>query len=148
MSSPKKRRKDRRTTYKTIDEAWKAEAQGNVALAEKLSQRALAQGFVNPRVWLERGAMLEAHGDLEGAALAYERALSIAPGYRDAEEGIARIRGEPDAAVVEQTFADVPLDARALGVDWAPVARELEKRGAARVPRLVDEDERAELVQL
>src|SRR5262245_24009364 len=77
MSSEKKRRKARRETYRNMEEAWKAWERGDRALADKLSERALAMGFVNPRVWLERAAMLEAMGDRERARLAYARALEM-----------------------------------------------------------------------
>ena len=81
MTSKKHRRKARRSTYKLLDEAWEASEGGKEALAEKLSKRALAAGMVNPRVWHERGMILEAAGRRREAEHAYTTAAAIAPTY-------------------------------------------------------------------
>jgi tetratricopeptide (TPR) repeat protein len=43
--------------------------------------------------WYRLGSVRESAGDAASAAEAYERALRINPGYREAGEGLARVRG-------------------------------------------------------
>ncbi|MDR2743565.1 MAG: tetratricopeptide repeat protein [Treponema sp.] len=43
--------------------------------------------------WYRLGSVRESAGDATLAAEAYERALRINPGYREASEGLARVRG-------------------------------------------------------
>ncbi|MDR0387206.1 MAG: tetratricopeptide repeat protein [Treponema sp.] len=43
--------------------------------------------------WYRLGTVRESAGDAAPAAEAYERALRISPGYREAGEGLARVRG-------------------------------------------------------
>lgn len=152
MSSPKKRRKDRRKTYKNVDAAWDAWERGDHALAEKLSQRALAQGFVNPRIWLERAAMLEARGERESALRTYERTLALAPGYRDARDGIARLGGNEGGTPPEQehlsSHTAAPDPERLRHVDWSATADALFRHGFARLPQVMSGDECAQLRSL
>jgi tetratricopeptide (TPR) repeat protein len=44
--------------------------------------------------WTNRGIALEAKGDFRQAVDAYNRALSINPGYQPAKDGLARMRNK------------------------------------------------------
>src|SRR4051812_33123257 len=51
MTSKKERRKERKNTYKLIDDAWEALESGHEALADRLARRAVEKGAMNPRIW-------------------------------------------------------------------------------------------------
>ena len=92
MSSHKERRKARRRAEKQMDGAWEAVRTGNTALAEKMSRRAIDGGFVNPRLWIDRGLILEQCHDYGGAETALRQAIAIAPTFGDAFVQLARLQ--------------------------------------------------------
>ena len=92
--------------------------------------------------------MLEAQGDRESALRTYERARALAPGYRDARDGIARLRGvesavhrEPKLVTADTAAVDTPEPQRLRHLDWDAIADALFRHGLARLPRVMSEAE-------
>lgn len=120
MTSPKKRSRARRRVERTMEEAFEAAASGRLSLADKLSRRAVDEGFVNPRIWRDRGRVARICGDDDEAEQAFRHAIAIAPNYADAFLDLARLqadRGKLRAAerllrkVVELRPGDAETDA-------------------------------------
>ena len=78
MSSHKHRRRAKRRAERVIDEAWEALAQGNAALAARLSKRAVDQGPMNARFWKERAEILARMNQRNEARCAAHRAVVLA----------------------------------------------------------------------
>lgn len=91
MPSKKHRRKDRKNTYKLIDDAFDALESGHEALADRLAKRALDKGAMNPRIWCDRARILDQLGQRGEAERAYRNAVSLAPTYVDALASLARL---------------------------------------------------------
>ncbi len=95
-----------------MDEAFAAVSGGNLALAERLSRRAIAAGQVNPRLWLDHGRILDLCGHDDEAGEAVRQAIVLAPRYAEAFAELAAMqarRAKLPAAVRLQRRA-VELD--------------------------------------
>ena len=102
VSSQKKRNRARKRVYALVRDAWQAVRRGELMLAEKIANRAVAEGSVNPRVWVEHGRLLCAVGkDIKGER-ALRHAIAMAPTYGAAFAALAELefaRGQVEAAV-------------------------------------------------
>src|SRR5262249_4538773 len=107
--NPKKQKeKERRRARKLADEAWEAGHAGNLALAEKLSRRAVAAGPDNPVLWNDQGVLLGSRGKQDEAAKSFRTALRLAPTFAEAYAHLAALRlrqGFAREAVTLQTQA-------------------------------------------
>ena len=93
-----------------------AAAQGDTDLALRLYDRAIAR-FDLPVSWGAKGMALESRGDAEGAAVAYQAGLRLAPNEPRLLYQLGRLRLEqgrlPEArALLERAFAAAPDDKR------------------------------------
>ncbi|MCA8972053.1 MAG: 2OG-Fe(II) oxygenase [Planctomycetes bacterium] len=91
MSTKKDRRKARRRAEKMMEDAWIALRAGNTGQAERASRAAIDLGFVNPRLWLDRGQILDEIGDAPAAEEAVRHAIAIAPRYAEAFVRLAEL---------------------------------------------------------
>ncbi|MCB9883680.1 MAG: 2OG-Fe(II) oxygenase [Planctomycetes bacterium] len=91
MSTKKDRRKARRRAEKMMEDAWIALRAGNTGQAERASRAAIDLGFVNPRLWLDRGQILYEIGDAPAAEEAVRHAIAIAPRYAEAFVRLAEL---------------------------------------------------------
>lgn len=120
MTSKKEQRRSRRRAEKTMELAWSELHAGRPERAERESARAIEMGRVNPRLWWDRGRILELCGDAAGAEAAYRAAISLAPTYAAAFASLAGLQaraGKMDAAERLQRRAvelDPTDEARAL----------------------------------
>ena len=103
----------------TVDvlERWAPpdEARARLALAEKAIERAGRLDPANARVHHQRGSLLRARGDWEGAAQAYERALAMNPNNAWAIAELGRAKMEFGRA--SETIADIERAIRLLPTD-------------------------------
>ncbi len=89
MPSRKKRNRARRYVEKIMKQVWEAVEKDNLTLAEKLSKRACVSGRVNPRIWNDRGRILQLCSlDVE-AEEAFRYALALAPTYLSPMKALA-----------------------------------------------------------
>jgi hypothetical protein len=87
----KKQRKARRRVEKTMEQAWEAMEAGDLALAEKLSRRAINDGKINPRIWNDHGLILQMCDQFDEAANAFRYAVTMAPNYTEALSNLAKL---------------------------------------------------------
>ena len=84
------------TTPEVLAEVGRFElAQGDVAAANDLLERAVALRGDHPGWWAALGEARSADGDVQGAREAFQRALELDPDTPDAVEGLERLAGDP-----------------------------------------------------
>ena len=110
-----------------------AAAQGDTDLALRLYDRAIAR-FDLPASWVAKGAALESRGDVDGAAVAYQAGLRLAPNEPHLLYQLGRLRLEQGRlsearALLERAFAAAPDDKR------VELTLERARKAAASEPR-------------
>jgi hypothetical protein len=98
------------------DEAWEAVDAGNLTLARKLSQRAVATQPDNPRLWNDRGRILLLSADDNEADRAFRYAIRLARDFAEPYHHLAALRARQD-----RLDDAVALEADALRLDPANV---------------------------
>ena len=74
-----------------INQAFKFHSQGNILEAAKYYQHFINQGFKDQRIFLNFGAILHDHGDLQKAELLTRKAIKINPGFAEAHSNLSNI---------------------------------------------------------
>jgi hypothetical protein len=92
MTSQKERRKKRRRAEACMDQAYEAAQDGNLTLAQRLSQRSIDEGFVNPRLWLDHGRIHQLAGAHDIAESAFRQAIALSPTYAEAFAELAALQ--------------------------------------------------------
>jgi hypothetical protein len=118
-------------------EAWEALARGRRTAAAQLAAEALDLGFVNPRLWLEHGQILERCGRAPEARASFHRALHLAPGMREAREALGLPPPPPEPPPPPPSTPTVALTERTSRHDWEAVGAALWRVGAVRLPALL-----------
>ena len=114
MTAKKQKEKERRRARKMADEAWEAVEAGNLDLARKLSQRAVATQPDNPRLWNDRGRILLLSADEHEADRAFRYAIRLARDFAEPYHHLATLRARED-----RLDDAVALEADALRLDPA-----------------------------
>ncbi len=96
MTAKRQKEKERRRARKMADEAWEAVEAGNLDLARKLSQRAVATQPDNPRLWNDRGRILLLSADESGADRAFRYAIRLARDFAEPYHHLASLRARQD----------------------------------------------------
>jgi uncharacterized protein len=112
MTAKKQKEKERRRARKMADEAWEAVDAGNLDLARKLSQRAVATQPDNPRLWNDRGRILLLSADANEADRAFRYAIRLARDFAEPYHHLASFRAWQD-----RLDDAVALEADALRLD-------------------------------
>jgi hypothetical protein len=134
ITTHRHRRRDRRRTEATLEQAFAALDRGQRELARKLSLRARTDGGMNVRVLHDHAELMLALGDLDEAEDALRAAIALAPIYVDAFAALAALQAQrgkwPAAARLQQKVVELkPHDERA-----AASLREYEAAAAAADP--------------
>lgn len=115
-----------------MEEAYEAAAKGRFALAEKLSRRAVDEGFVNPRIWRDRGRIARLCGDADEAEQAFRHAIAIAPSYAEAFAELGRLQAERGKLAAAERLLRRAVELRTADLELAAEhARVLEAAGGA-----------------
>ena len=114
MTAKKQKEKERPRARKMADEAWEAVEAGNLDLARKLSQRAVATQPDNPRLWNDRGRILLLSADDNEADRAFRYAIRLARDFAEPYHHLAALRARQD-----RLDDAVALEADALRLDPA-----------------------------
>ena len=136
-----------------MDEAWEYLADGGPELADRLSARAVKQGPMNPRLWLDRGRILIELSRVDLARQALDNALELAPGYVEARAVLDRLSPPPVAVAVaadespRRWRSAPPSSPRTDRYDWDAIGDALLFDGAARLPGLLDAAECGALIE-
>jgi hypothetical protein len=96
MNAKKQKDKERRRARKLADEAWAAVEQGNVGLAQKIIQRAVATQPDNARLWNDRGRIMLLAANQSEADRSFRYAIRIARSFAEPYHHLAAIRAEQD----------------------------------------------------
>ena len=100
-----------------MDAAFAAVQTENTTLAERLSRRAIDEGRVNPRLWLDHGRILEACGRSDEAGEAVRQAIALAPRYAEAFAELARMQASQGKLIQAER-----LQRRAIELDETNIA--------------------------
>ena len=131
INTHRHRRRDRRSTEATLEQAFAALDRGEPELARKLALRARTDGGMNVRVLHDHAELMLALGDLDEAEDALRAAIALAPNYADAFAALAALQAQrgkwPTAARLQRKVVELkPHDERA-----AASLREYEAAAAA-----------------
>jgi hypothetical protein len=91
MGGERQRTKARRRAAELCDDAWRAVEAGDLALAERLCRRAVAEDEENFEAWTDLGEVLLLQDKLAEADRAFRQALAHGPSSSEAWAGLAEI---------------------------------------------------------
>jgi len=91
MDPKKKRRLATRRARKQAESAWAAAERGELHIALRELQRAIARRQDNPRLWNDYGVLLWQSGQAREAIRAFRNALIFTPGYADVHAHLAEV---------------------------------------------------------
>src|SRR5262249_47737978 len=123
MTAKKQKEKERRRARKLAAEAWEAVAPGTLALAGKLSLRAVTTQPDNPRLWNDRGRILLLSANVNEADRAFRYAIRLARDFAEPYHHLAALRAQDDR--LDDAVA-LEADALRLAPDNAEYAAQLE----------------------
>ena len=91
MNPQKRKRRSDRRARRHIGLAWKAVERGDLQVARREVERAIAERENNPAVWTESGLVHRRLGDQRAAERAFRSAILVAPTYVDAYVHLAAV---------------------------------------------------------
>ena len=106
---------------KCLQRARSQVAQGEWMAARESFAQTLRLNMGNYSAWLEAGHLCRQMGELQQAAMSYQRAIDVAPHRYEALLGMARVMAQQgELSVAEQAYADAALAGQQTGKQEVP----------------------------